>query len=306
MAHQHSLCLPPPLRERPATGAPRGDCRGGRAGWAGIARSRSGRGHRRTSPPPPADPAVRRQWPLPQPKTVESTAGAVAWIPKLPPSGRPSPAPPNRMFRPIDAARWRQCGRGVCHNRSDPTQEDSPLIAVKLRPSASRQRLFFSQLTAVAGSWRAPGAPAGGAAARCGCSTLIGRLRHSRPALRPGKPGRSGFVGQLTPTRPLALLSGHWPHCGCGVPNFRCGSGTLTARNCWPIACPGRNAFEAGRSAMLRHCPRPLLPLGPRWRQLRRSCSMWPASDGRSPTGTTGPPDPAVGGLPPAHPASWS
>jgi len=145
MAHpaQPGACTP--LRERPHLGAPRGDWSRRRAGWAEIAEAESGEAIRTQQPAAASGPTpCGRQWPLPQPKTVNQQQGRMAWIPNAAASGRPSPGHrQTAMFAPIDAARCDRLGKRFHTPEPIPTSED--LTIGSFRPSASRSGFFSGQ-----------------------------------------------------------------------------------------------------------------------------------------------------------------
>jgi len=277
MAHQHSRCLHHSFEKGLSPGAPRGDCRGRRAGWAESAEADQVEAIDATSPPPASGPPLRRQCRCPQPKPLnQQQRGGMAWIPKLPASGQASlPPPKKRMFAQFDAARCEQAGRRCCHNRTDPTRKDSHYCRSSPECVCSG---FFSQLTAVAGILGAPGAPAWR-----GCGPLAGArpewpARISAPCATARKAGRS-VVGHDADADRFGLASGNLAPLRLAAAHSVAVS-TLGPETAGPLLI--RRTLRAGANLDAFGCPSALLPL-PRCGPASAECLYVASSDGRSP-----------------------
>jgi len=250
-----------------------------RAGWA-IARSRSGRAHRRTSPPPQRT-ACGASGRL-HSQNRESTAGRMAGFQVAAVARHPCTA--NHACSPIECRSLRQAGRGLSPEAA--SDAGRTLILRSFPPSASRHAAFVSgQLTrrgilacSLARQLRACGR-AGGWLDLWPAAAFVA-LRYA-----PGKQARSGGgANDATPTAWLA--SGHLAH-SVRLPT-RCGFSTLTARNCLGRLPIGRNAFELVRSRCIRlpSCP----AAWPRMRSASAECFYVAAAMARSRHGHDRPP----------------
>jgi len=212
------------------------------AGPAGRNRRSRIRSSHRRSQPARTNPPWRRQWPAAHSHKRESNSRG-GWhldSQDCPQWAGPSPRPPapKRMFRPNRCRSLRQAWpRGVVTNRSRSDAGGLSTIA-KLRPSASSAAAFFRQAFSVAGSWRAPGAPAGGCGPLRVVLDLMAGLRHSRPGATAQESQAESGCGPMTPDPDrLGLASGHLlAPLGMRAAHPLRVSTTPRPRNCWPIA----------------------------------------------------------------------